>query len=58
VTFVNVDLYNAAAARTDGLDSDMGLGREVTPGKETGSLLAGTDVILEPGEIRIFASRL
>ena len=57
VTLVNSDRSRPATARIESLDGDVQEGREVTPGGKDGKFRAGAEVTLEPGEVRVFASR-
>ncbi|NJO55140.1 MAG: alpha-amylase [Rhodospirillales bacterium] len=55
VTLINTDYGAAATARLERIDGDVNEGREITPGGRKEKLRNGTDVTLEPGEVRIFA---
>jgi starch synthase (maltosyl-transferring) len=57
VTLINSDLRGAASVRLDGLGHGIEEGRQVAPAKKSASLVAGTEVRLGPGEVRVFASR-
>jgi starch synthase (maltosyl-transferring) len=54
VSFLNSDHDNAVTARTEALDADVTAGREITPGRPTAEFVAGQEIALEPGEIRVF----
>lgn len=54
VSFLNSDHDNKVTATVQNLDADVTAGREITPGKTKGKFAAGQDIVLEPGEVRVF----
>jgi starch synthase (maltosyl-transferring) len=56
-TLVNPDLRSAVSARIEGLGHAIAGGRQVAPAKKSASLVAGSEVRLGPGEVKVFASR-
>lgn len=55
---INSDYGSAATARIEWLDGDVQEGREITPGREgVETFRAGSEVTLEPGEVRVYSSR-
>ncbi len=54
LSVINTDWGSAATARMDGLDADIAHGREVTPGGKSEAFAAGTELTLQPGEVRVF----
>ncbi len=54
VSFLNSDHDKAVTARIQDLDPDVKSGRELTPGKSKGKFVAGQEISLEPGEVRVF----
>jgi starch synthase (maltosyl-transferring) len=57
VTLINSDLGALVTARIDKLDGDILEGRDVSPGGREQPLRAGAEMTLQPGEIRVYASR-
>ena len=56
LSLINTDLWHEHDARFGGLDGESFAAREVTPGRERGSLAAGQVLRLAPGEARIFVN--
>jgi starch synthase (maltosyl-transferring) len=56
VTVINTDQNASGTTRVKGLDPDVREGREITPGNEERSFVAGSEVPLKPGEIRVFVN--
>jgi starch synthase (maltosyl-transferring) len=54
VTFINTDQRSPVKAFIERLDSDVREGREITPGATDNKFWQGTDITLDPGEIRVF----
>jgi starch synthase (maltosyl-transferring) len=57
VTVVNSDYAQTATARLDALDGDIGEGREITPGGRGETMRPGSEITLNPGEVRLFTRR-
>jgi starch synthase (maltosyl-transferring) len=56
VVIVNTDPGAPVTARIEGLDGDVRGGREITPGWQGLPLYPGTEITLEPSDIRVFAT--
>ncbi len=56
VTLINIDRRSSGAVRIRGLDPDIREGREITPGHAADRFVAGGDVSLAPGQIRVFVN--
>jgi len=56
LSLINTDLWHEHDAHVGGIDTDTFEAREVTPGREGGSLAAGQVLRLAPGEARIFVN--
>jgi starch synthase (maltosyl-transferring) len=54
VSFLNSDPDNKVTARIEKLGADVTAGREITPGRPPGEFVAGRQIALEPGEVRVF----
>lgn len=57
IVLVNTDRTWPVTARIEWLDGDVQEGREVTPGGSDREFRAGSEVTLQPGEVRIYTSR-
>lgn len=57
VTLINSDTRGAAQVRFDGFDGSIQEGREITPERDSATVRRGQEIALEPGEVRVFASR-
>lgn len=54
LTLLNTDYGATVSAPLDGLDNDIGEGREITPGGRSETLRRGMEVTMAPGEVRVF----
>jgi Glycosidases len=54
VSLINTDYGNTVSAPLNGLDGDIGQGREVTPGGRKETMQPGANMSLAPGEVRVF----
>jgi starch synthase (maltosyl-transferring) len=61
VTLINLERRTPVTARIEWLDGDVLEGREVTPGRKAGAperpFRAGAEIMLAPGEVRVYANR-
>ena len=57
VTLINTDQDSSGSVRVKGLEPDIREGREITPGNEGRAFTAGSEVALEPGEVRVFVNK-
>jgi starch synthase (maltosyl-transferring) len=56
VTLINLEPRTAVTARIEGLDGGVQGGREVTPGWPALPLNPGAEIMLDPGDVRVFAN--
>jgi starch synthase (maltosyl-transferring) len=57
VTLINSDARGGAQVRFDCFDGSIQEGREITPERDSAAVRRGQEIALEPGEVRVFASR-
>ncbi len=57
VILINTDQNSSESVRVNGLDPDIREGREIIPGNEGRVFAAGSDVTLEPGEVRVIVNK-
>ena len=55
LTLINPDLHASRTARIEGVDVDLARTLEVTPGGHGHSLQDMDEVVLDPGQVRVFA---
>jgi hypothetical protein len=56
LSVLNTDLHHGHEARIAGLDPDVVVAREVTPGGSGATITAGEVLTLAPGEARVFVN--
>lgn len=57
LTVINADRHAPSTARIEGLDGDIGGGREITPWATVSGFHAGDEITLAPGEVRVFVNQ-
>ena len=56
ISLINTAENSSESLRVKGLDPNIREGREITPGNERGAFAPGSEITLEPGEIRVFVN--